>query len=66
MPEQKGGEHMKLRDLFLPKVARSDPEVRKQAVLEESSPELLKKVIENDSSPDVRQAAKQRLQEVAG
>jgi hypothetical protein len=55
---------MKLRDLFLPKIARSDPEVRKQAVKDEKNPELLKKVIENDSSPEVRQTAKQRLREV--
>jgi hypothetical protein len=56
---------MKFKDLFLPKIARSDPEVRKQAVLEEKNPELLKKVIANDSNPDVRKAAQKRLSEVA-
>ena len=56
---------MKFKDLFLPKIARSDPEVRKQAVLEEKNPELLKKVIANDSNPDVCKAAQKRLSEVA-
>ena len=45
---------MKFRDLFLPKIARSDPKVRKEAVLEETNVELLAKVIENDSDKEVR------------
>jgi hypothetical protein len=53
---------MKLRDFFLPKIARSDPEVRKQAVLKEDNKELLMNVIENDSDEEVRQTARQRLQ----
>ena len=44
---------MKLRDFFLPKIARSDPEVRKQAVLEEENAELLKNVSEKDDNPEV-------------
>lgn len=53
---------MKFRDLFLPKIVRSDPRVRKNAVLKEGNPEVLKGVIQNDSDRDVRQAARKRLQ----
>jgi hypothetical protein len=53
---------MKLSDLFLPKIARSDPQVRKQAVLKEDNKELLMNVIENDSDEEVCQTARQRLQ----
>ena len=55
---------MKFSDLFVPKIARSDPNVRKKAIAAESNPELLKKVIQNDSHPEVRQAAQKRLQEI--
>ena len=57
---------MKFRDLFLPKIARSDPKVRKKAVMEESNPDLLKKVIKNDSDQEVRQVARKRLQRLSG
>jgi hypothetical protein len=53
---------MKLRDIFLPKIARSNPEVRKRAVMEEKNKELLMKVIQNDSDREVRQVARKRLQ----
>ena len=53
---------MKLRDLFLPKIARSDPEVRKRAVMGEKDKGLLVKVIQNDSDREVRQVARKRLQ----
>jgi hypothetical protein len=53
---------MKFRDLFLPRIARSNPEVRKSAVLEENNREILKKVIQNDADFEVRQAALKRLQ----
>lgn len=53
---------MKFSDLFLPKIARSNPEVRKKAVLKEENKELLMKVIQNDSDKDVRQTARKRLQ----
>jgi hypothetical protein len=56
---------MKFRDLFLPKIARSDPEVRKEAVKEEINRELLKQVVEKDDSPEVREAAKLRLQQLS-
>jgi hypothetical protein len=56
---------MKFRDLFLPKIARSDPKVRKEAVLEEENTELLARVVKNDPDPDVRQVARKRLQRLA-
>ncbi len=56
---------MKLRDFFLPKIARSDPEVRKQAVLQEENAELLKKVSEKDDDPEVRKLARQRMEKVS-
>ena len=55
---------MKFSDLFLPKIARSDPEARKKAVLQESNPELLKKVMKNDSDQEVRLLATKRLGEL--
>lgn len=55
---------MKLSDLFLPKIAHSNPEVRKKAVQKEKNPVLLKNVIKNDSDPKVRELAEMRLKEV--
>ena len=55
---------MKFRDLFLPKIARSDPNVRIEAVKEEINRELLKQVIEQDENSAVREAARSRLQEL--
>lgn len=55
---------MKLRDLFLPKIVRSDPNVRKKAVLAEKNQEVLKGVIKNDSDKQVRQLARKRLQKL--
>jgi hypothetical protein len=52
---------MKFSDFFIPKIARSDPKVREQAVLECKDKELLKRVIKNDKDEHVRQAAMQRL-----
>jgi hypothetical protein len=53
---------MKFSDFFIPKIARSDPEIRKQAVLECKDKELLKRVIINDKDPQVRKVAEERLQ----
>lgn len=53
---------MKFSDLFIPKIARSDPKVRELAVLKCKDKELLKRVIQNDKDEHVRQAAKQRLE----
>jgi len=55
---------MKLSDFFLPKIARSDPKVREQAVMECKDRELLKRVIQHDKDEHVRQVAKQRLKEL--
>jgi hypothetical protein len=57
----KGGEEMKFSDFFLPKIARSDPNVRITAVEGEENVELLKKVVENDSDPRVIEAAQKRI-----
>lgn len=53
---------MKFRDLFLPKIARSNPDARIEAIQSEENAELLKKVTENDSDPRVVKAAQKRLQ----
>lgn len=53
---------MKFRDLFLPKIAHSNPEVRIKAIETEENAELLKKVTQNDSDPRVVKAAKNRLE----
>jgi hypothetical protein len=55
---------MGFRDFFLPKIAHSDPEVRKQVVMKEKNQELLKNVIKNDKDERVRETAKRRLQEL--
>jgi hypothetical protein len=59
--DMKGGEEMKFSDFFLPKIARSDPNVRITAVEGEENVELLKKVVENDSDPRVIEAAQKRI-----
>jgi hypothetical protein len=53
---------MKIRDLFLPKIAHSNPDVRIKAIQEEENVELLKKVTQNDSDPRVVKAAQSRIQ----
>ena len=53
---------MGIKDLFLPKIERSNPEVRKEAVLEEVDLVLLKQVSEEDADPEVRQLALERLE----
>ena len=55
---------MKFGDLFLPKINRSDPRVRLEAVLREQHVPLLQQVAEKDQSPEVRAAALKRLEEV--
>lgn len=55
---------MKFRDMFLPKIARSDPEMRKDAIREEINVELLKQVVAKDSDPAVVDVAISRLQEL--
>ena len=55
---------MAFRDLFLPKIAHSNPEVRKKAVMQESDAGLLQRVIDNDKDPEVVETARRRLSEV--
>ena len=55
---------MAFRDLFLPKIAHSNPEVRKKAVMNESDKGLLQRVIANDKDPEVIDTAKKRLEEL--
>ncbi|KPJ77507.1 MAG: hypothetical protein AMJ54_07850 [Deltaproteobacteria bacterium SG8_13] len=55
---------MAFRDLFLPKIAHSNPEVRKKAVMSESDAGLLQRVIENDKDPEVVETARRRLSEI--
>jgi hypothetical protein len=60
-PRSPKGGPMKFSDFFIPKIARSDPKVREQAVLECQDKDLLKRVIQHDKDEHVRQVAKQRL-----
>ncbi len=55
---------MKFSDLFIPKIARSDPKVREQAVMECKDMELLKRVIQNDKDEHVRKVAEQRIEDL--
>jgi hypothetical protein len=57
---------MKLSDLFLPKHAHSDPEVRKKAVLNLKDQNLLAQISEKDKDSGVRSLALQRLNELRG
>lgn len=57
-----GGEPMKFRDFFLPKIAHSNPEVRIDAIQQEDNVDLLTNVAENDSDSRVVQAAKKRIE----
>jgi hypothetical protein len=53
-----------MRDVFLPKIVRSDPKVRIAAIPREKNIELLKNVAKNDSDPEVRRSALKRLQKL--
>jgi hypothetical protein len=55
---------MAFRDLFLPKIAHSNPEVRIKAVKGEKDKALLQRVIENDQDPEVVKTAKKRIEEL--
>jgi hypothetical protein len=55
---------MKFRDIFLPKIARSDPEVRKAAIREEINVELLKQLVQKESDPEVIDVAVKRIREL--
>jgi hypothetical protein len=53
-----------IRDIFLPKIVRSDPKVRITAIQREKNIKLLKNVAKNDSDPEVRRSALKRLQKL--
>ena len=55
---------MGFKDLFLPKIVHSDPNVRKKAVMKESDKQMLQNVIKNDKDDMVREAAQMRLEEL--
>jgi hypothetical protein len=61
----KGGFRMKFSDIFLPKISRSDPKVRMQAVMKTRDKGLLKQVVEKDPDKQVQQTAKKRLEELS-
>ena len=55
---------MAFRDLFLPKLAHSNLEVRKKAIKGETDTALLQRVVDNDKDPGVVEAAKARIEEL--
>ena len=55
---------MAFKDFFLPKIAHSNPEVRKKVVQKETNTVLLQQVVKNDKDPGVVEAAKARLEEL--
>ena len=55
---------MKFSDFFIPKIARSDPKVREQAVKECQDVGLLNRVVQNDKDEHVRKVAQQRIEEL--
>jgi hypothetical protein len=55
---------MAFRDIFLPKLAHSNPEVRKKAVQNETNTAVLQQVAEKDKDPAVVETAKARLEEL--
>jgi hypothetical protein len=55
---------MGFKDLFLPKLAHSNPEVRKKAVQNETNTAVLQQVVKNDKDSGVVEVAKARLEEL--
>jgi hypothetical protein len=55
---------VKFSDIFLPKIARSDPEERKKAVINEKNASVLQQVIRKDKDPEVRKLAQKQLQKL--
>ena len=55
---------MKFRDLFLPKLAHSNPMVRLEAVASEQNVDVLKKVSQKDDDAKVRALARKRIEEL--
>jgi hypothetical protein len=55
---------MGLKDFFVPKIAHSDPEVRKTAIAKETDQVLLQNVVKNDKDSGVVETAKKRLEQL--
>jgi hypothetical protein len=55
---------MRLKDLFVPRWQRSNPEVRKKAIASIDDPGLLKQISEKDDDPIVRETASDRLLQI--
>ena len=53
---------MAFKDFFLPKLAHSNPEVRKKAVQNETNTAVLQQVVKNDKDSEVVEVAKARLE----
>jgi hypothetical protein len=56
---------VKLSDLFLPQIARSDPAERKKGVLKVNNIAVLQQVIKRDKDPEVRRLALKQLKKIA-
>jgi hypothetical protein len=56
---------MEIKELFLPKLARSDPDVRKRAVRKERDLLRLQQVSKKDKDPEVRKLALKRIRKLA-
>lgn len=56
---------MKLRDLFVPRWDHSNPEVRKKAIARVENLDVLRHISERDDDPGVREAASDRLLQIA-
>lgn len=56
---------MKLRDLFVPRWDHSNPEVRKKAIARVENLDVLRHISERDDDPEVREAASDRLLQIA-
>jgi hypothetical protein len=55
---------MGLRDFFVPKIAHSDPEVRKTAIQKETDKILLQNIVKMDKDAGVVDCARRRLEEL--
>jgi hypothetical protein len=53
---------MGLRDFFVPKIAHSDPEVRKAAIAKETDIILLQNIVRMDKDSGVVESARRRLE----
>jgi len=56
---------MKLREFFRPKISRSNPQVRKDAVRRENNMSVLQQISKQDKDPEVRKLALKRLKKLA-